>query len=176
MRIEDIKIFATDIDGTLTDGGMYISSSGETFKRFFVRDGLAVKLLETIGVEVAFISSDDSPVITERAARLKIKHSFIGVSNKVEVLESLCVNANLVLENVAFLGDDLQDFDLMERVGFAAAVGDAHPLIKQRAHYVCHCVGGRGAFREVAEYLIEGQGYSVKEVWQGSQKMEKGAG
>jgi len=149
---------------------MFYSSSSEIFKRFSVRDGLAVKLLRAVGIEVAFISSDDSPLVVDRARRLGISHCYTGTTDKVGAAEELCTPASLSLSNMAYLGDDLQDYDLMQRVGVAVAVGDAHHLIKQSAHYICQSPGGKGAFRELAEWLIVQQGYALEEVWQSCSK------
>lgn len=166
MNLEQIKLVATDVDGTLTDGGMYYTTSGETFKRFYVRDGLGVNLLQAAGIDVSLISSDDSPVISNRAQRLGITHCFSGIRDKIGAVESLCQTTGLAFENVAFFGDDLQDYAVMQRVGFAAAVGDAHPLVKGIASYVCRCDGGQGAFRELAEYIIEQKGLQVQDIWE----------
>lgn len=163
---ETVKLVATDVDGTLTDGGMYYMTSGESFKRFHVQDGLAVALLKAVGIEVAFISSDDSLVLSKRAERLGVSHCYAGVKDKVAVAQSICDQLDLEWDNWAYLGDDLQDYHLMQRVGLGAAVGDAHPLIKQIAQYQCQRSGGQGAFRELAEWLIGQQGYDIKTVWE----------
>jgi 3-deoxy-D-manno-octulosonate 8-phosphate phosphatase (KDO 8-P phosphatase) len=160
-----VRLLATDIDGTLTDGGMYYSSTGETFKRFYVRDGLGVQLLQAVGIEVAFISSDSSPMLEKRAQRLGVKYCFSGVRDKVSVMQSLCIQANVDPGQVAFLGDDLQDLYVMKFVGLPVAVGDAHPLIKQISAHICAKPGGFGAFRELAEALIVGCGISVQDAY-----------
>ena len=157
----------TDVDGTLTDGGMYHSSSGETFKRFHVRDGLGVRLLREAGLEVAWISSDTSPVIEHRAKRLGVAHCHTGVSDKVAVLRALCEQLHTSVDKVAFLGDDLQDLSVLRLVGFPAAVGDAHELVKKASRYQCAADGGYGAFRELAEHLLHVKGEDLADVWDG---------
>ena len=161
---KSIQILASDVDGTLTDGGMYYTSSGDMFKVFSVKDGLGVGLLAACGIETVLISSDDSQVITKRAERLQIE-CYTGVTDKVGVVETLCRERGLGLEDIAFLGDDLQDYEIMQRVGLPGAVGDAHALLKNMATYVCTLPGGKGAFREFAEWLIERSGQTVEEVW-----------
>ena len=164
-RAAAIRWFASDIDGVLTDGGMYYLSGDATMKRFHVRDGLGVELLRLCGIEVAFITSDDSPIVHHRARRLGVTRVFAGVRNKVSVAEDLCAQEGLALSGLAYIGDDLQDFDLLQQVGIAVAVGDAHPLIRSLADYVCQNRGGEGAFREAAEWLIALQGLDLVEVW-----------
>ena len=164
-----VQMVVTDVDGTLTDGGMYYSSSGDTFKRFHVRDGLGVRLLAKAGIEVVWISSDSSQVIAHRAERLDLAHCHTGVTDKVEVLRALCERLSTTLDRVAFLGDDLQDLSVLEMVGYPAAVGDAHELIKRAAVYQCSKNGGYGAFRELAEHLLSEKGEDLADVWKGVQ-------
>ncbi len=163
---KQILLLATDVDGTLTDGGMYYSSSGQIGKKFHVRDGLGAQLLQAAGIEVAFVSADSSPVIEQRAARLGINHCFSGVKDKVRVIDRLCAEVGLSVGEVAFLGDDIQDLAVMQYVGLSAAVGDAHHLVKDAAKYTCKNSGGQGAFREFAEYLLEIRGISVAEAFE----------
>lgn len=165
MDVKQIRLLATDVDGTLTDGGMYYGSGGETLKRFYVRDGLGVQLAQCVDLKVVFISSDSSPVIESRAQRLGVDHCFSGVRDKVSVMQKVCETEGIDFSQVAFLGDDLQDLELMKQVGLAAAVGDAHALLQQEAFFVCTKPGGFGAFREFAEWLIEQKGFDLAQVW-----------
>jgi 3-deoxy-D-manno-octulosonate 8-phosphate phosphatase (KDO 8-P phosphatase) len=164
----DIRVVATDIDGTLTDGGMFHTDSGETFKRFNVRDGLAVKLLQTAGFHVVWISSDASSVITSRAERLGVAHCYTGVSDKATVMQKVCEEVGEPVERAAFLGDDLQDLAVMRLVGYPAAVADAHDEVKKAAVFECASSGGQGAFRELAEHLIRARGDDLLDVWERS--------
>lgn len=163
-----ISVVATDIDGTLTDGGMYQTESGDTFKRFNVQDGLAVKLLQTAGFYVVWISSDNSAVISKRAERLGVEHCHIGVKDKVSVLQGVCKELGEPAERAAFLGDDLQDLAVMNLVGYPAAVADARDEVKKVAVYECQSSGGHGAFRELAEHLIRAKGDALLDVWERS--------
>jgi 3-deoxy-D-manno-octulosonate 8-phosphate phosphatase (KDO 8-P phosphatase) len=165
MADKAIRIVASDVDGTLTDGAMYYSSSGETGKVFSVKDGVAVRLLAACGIETVLISSDDSPVIKGRAERLGISRCYSGISDKVGVIDALCAESDIGLDEIAYLGDDLQDYEVMRRVGLPSAVGDAHPLVKDIATYVCVLPGGKGAFREFSEWIIERSGQTVEQVW-----------
>jgi 3-deoxy-D-manno-octulosonate 8-phosphate phosphatase (KDO 8-P phosphatase) len=165
-----IKLVASDVDGTLTDGRMIYGPSGEVSKSFNVRDGLGVKLLQTVGVTVSLVSSDDSPVATARAQRLGIDSCRIGVHDKIAAVESLCRDAGIEMKNAAFLGDDLQDYAVMQSVGMGVAVADAHPMVLAIADHVTQRLGGMGAFREFADWLIEQQGHHMEEVWLRSQQ------
>ena len=165
-RLDRIRIVASDVDGTLTDGSMVYSSSGLSTKSFSVKDGLAVRLLRAISIEVAFVSSDDSPIVRSRARRLGVERCLTGVSDKVAAVSDLCSELSAGLENVAFIGDDLQDLAVMRAAGLAVAVGDAHPMIIESAGFVCERPGGSGAFREFSEWLIARKGYSLGDVWE----------
>ena len=165
-----IKMVVSDVDGTLTDGRMSYTPSGEVSKSFCVRDGLGVTLLKTVGVLVALVSSDDSPIATARARRLGIDSCLIGVRDKVDAVERLCRAAAIELENVAFLGDDLQDYAVMQAVGLGVAVADAHPMIAAIADHVTQKPGGMGAFREFADWLIAQQDHDMEDVWLRSQR------
>lgn len=164
MDAASIRIVASDVDGTLTDGGMYYASSGDTCKVFSVKDGIAVKLLSACGVETVLVSSDDSPVIAKRAERLGIE-CYTGVSDKVSVVEEICRARAFKLEQAAFIGDDLQDYQVMQQVGLACSVGDAHHMVKAVSDFVCEKPGGKAAFREFAEWLIKQSGRSIEQVW-----------
>jgi len=165
-----VRVVATDIDGTLTDGGMYYTDSGSTFKRFHVRDGLAVKLLQAAGFEVVWISSDSSPVIRKRAERLGVDRCYVSVTDKTSVMMKVCEELGESAERVAFLGDDLQDLTVMKFVGYPAAVADAHEEVRRIAEYECVTPGGKGAFREFAEHLIQARGEDLLDVWERSIK------
>jgi YrbI family 3-deoxy-D-manno-octulosonate 8-phosphate phosphatase len=160
----------SDVDGTLTDGRMLYTPSGEVSKSFNVRDGLGVTLLKTVGVLVALVSSDDSPIPTLRAQRLGIDRCLTGVRDKVGAVEGLCKVAAIELQNVAFLGDDLQDYEVMQAVGLGVAVADAHPMILAIADHVTQKPGGMGAFREFADWLIVQQDHDMEAVWLRSQR------
>jgi 3-deoxy-D-manno-octulosonate 8-phosphate phosphatase (KDO 8-P phosphatase) len=162
MGDKEIRLVAVDVDGTLTDGAMIYDYSGNVSKRFYVRDGLGVKLLQAAGLDVAWVTSDAATATIKRAERLGVRHCLAGVTDKVSAVQGLCEEIGISLGETAFLGDDLQDLDVMQAVGLPAAVGDAHRMIKSVAVFHCVSGGGFGAFREFAEHLLAARGEDLK--------------
>jgi 3-deoxy-D-manno-octulosonate 8-phosphate phosphatase (KDO 8-P phosphatase) len=146
-----------DVDGVLTDAGMYYGPDGEVLKRFNTRDGMGLERVRQAGVAVAIISGEDSAIVHARAAKLKIDDVFCGAQEKRSAIDELCVRHSLRLEQVAFIGDDLNDLPALACVGFPCAVADAAPEVKAAAMYVTQRRGGDGAVREVCELLIAAQ-------------------
>jgi 3-deoxy-D-manno-octulosonate 8-phosphate phosphatase (KDO 8-P phosphatase) len=153
-RLKRIKLLLLDVDGVLTDGGLYYSNSGEQLKRFCVRDGLGIKLVQQARIEIAFVTGLQSDLVDARARSLGITEVIQGCLVKEPVVEELIKLRDLVWDEVAYVGDDLIDLDVMRRVGFAAAVIDAMPAVKKIAHYVTQLPGGHGAVREVCDMLL----------------------
>jgi 3-deoxy-D-manno-octulosonate 8-phosphate phosphatase (KDO 8-P phosphatase) len=148
----------TDVDGTLTDGTLTLLPDGEELKSYHVKDGLAVLLAQIAGLELGIITGKTSAALVKRAERLKIKILYQGAVNKIPAFEDILRKNGLRPEEVAYIGDDLGDLEVIRRVGLAAAVADAHPIVRRAAHYVCRERGGRGAYREFIEYIIGAQG------------------
>ncbi len=154
-KLEKIKIVLTDNDGVLTDTGVYFSSRGEEFKRFSIRDGMGVeRLRKYAGVETIIVTGEESGSVKARAEKLKMSDCYLGVNKKEEVLFEIMKKYNLVSEEIAFVGDDSNDFEVMKLVGFKATPADGMNFIKEIADYICENIGGNGAFREVAELII----------------------
>jgi 3-deoxy-D-manno-octulosonate 8-phosphate phosphatase (KDO 8-P phosphatase) len=153
-RARNVRLLCVDVDGVLTDAGMYYGPDGEVLKKFNTRDGLGLARVRAAGVAVAIISGEDSAIVHARAAKLKIDDVFSGVADKLEVLENLCAARNVDHDEVAYVGDDLNDLSAMKNVGLACAVADAAEPVKAVAHYVTHHRGGDGAVREVCELII----------------------
>lgn len=153
-KIKSVKIIFTDVDGVLTDGGLYYTDSGLTFKKFNVKDGMAVRLLQDKGIKCGIISTDTSKIITTRAERLKMDFAVIGEWNKKSKAEEICKKLNLTLENVVFIGDDVNDIELLKSVGFSACPADAIDEIKDLVDFVSKRNGGAGIFREIADMVI----------------------
>jgi 3-deoxy-D-manno-octulosonate 8-phosphate phosphatase (KDO 8-P phosphatase) len=154
-RARLIKLLLTDCDGVLTDGGVYYSARGEEMKRFSIRDGMGVERLRTLaGVEVGIISGEMSPSLMRRADKLSITILYLGVKDKTAVLRQILQFHPLQLEEVAYIGDDTNDVELMRQVGLAACPADAVYLTRAAAHYVSAQHGGHGAFRDFAELII----------------------
>jgi YrbI family 3-deoxy-D-manno-octulosonate 8-phosphate phosphatase len=153
-RARKVRLLCVDVDGVLTDAGMYYSPDGEVLKKFNTRDGMGLARVREAGVAVAIISGEDSAIVHARAAKLNIDDVFCGASNKRVAIDELCTRYGLDLDEVAFIGDDLNDLPALECVGLACAVSDAAEPVQAIAHYVTQRRGGDGAVREVCEFLI----------------------
>jgi len=154
-KLKKIKIVLSDIDGVLTDGGMYYTEDGMVMKKFFVKDGMGTTLLKKAGVLTGVISTDVSVINKTRAERLKMDFLHLGVWEKEKTLEEICEQTKLSPENVAFLGDDVNDLQILQKVGFAACPVDAVDEVKKIVHYKCKNKGGKGAYREVVDLILK---------------------
>ena len=150
-----IKLFAMDVDGTLTDGGIILHGSGGESKRFDVQDGLGIVRLQAAGVEVAFVSGRRSPATLRRAEDLGVRVCRQGVKDKLAVLQEMAKDRGLRPSEVAFAGDDLNDVACLRWAGWGVAVANAVPEAKEAADMVTRASGGAGAVREAAEFLLK---------------------
>ena len=157
-RVKSIRLIAFDVDGILTDGGLYLSDSGEEFKRFNSLDGHGLKMLKASGVELAIITGRTSRCVELRAHNLGIRHLYQGVADKLGAMKTLLAKLNLPPDAAAFMGDDVIDLPAMRHVGLSISVPDAPQIVRDRAHYVTQRDGGQGAVREVCEMLMSAQG------------------
>lgn len=157
-RARRIRLILTDVDGTLTDGTLAVQPDGEEIKSYHVKDGLGVLLGQIVGLEQGIITGKRSRGLEKRAERLKITELHQGAIDKIPVFEEILSRRGLRPEEVAYIGDDLGDLEVLRRVGLAGAVADAHPAVRKAAHYVCAARGGRGAYREFVEFIITAQG------------------
>jgi 3-deoxy-D-manno-octulosonate 8-phosphate phosphatase (KDO 8-P phosphatase) len=153
-----IRLIALDVDGIMTDGGLFFSDSGEEFKRFNSLDGHGLKMLRASGIELAIITGRTSRCVELRAANLGITHLYQGVENKLGAMQQLLQQLNLSLPAAAFMGDDVVDLPVMRRVGLAFTVPEAPQVVRDHAHYVTTRNGGHGAVREACELLMSAQG------------------
>jgi len=154
-KLEKIKLVLTDNDGVLTDAGVYFSEKGEEFKRFSIRDGMGVeRLRKHAGIETVIITGEKSGSVKARAEKLKIKEYYLGVKHKTEILPEVLKKNKITPENIAFIGDDVNDLEIMRLVGFKATPSDGMDFIKDIADYICKNRSGNGAFRELAELII----------------------
>jgi len=152
-----VRLLCVDVDGVLTDAGMYYGPDGEVLKKFNTRDGMGLARVREAGVAVAIVSSEDSAIVHARAAKLRIDDVFCNATDKRRVIDELCGKHGLELEQLAFVGDDLNDLSAMECVGLACAVADAAEQVQAVAHFVTRRRGGDGAVREGCELLIASQ-------------------
>jgi len=158
QRAKGLKLMIFDVDGVMTDGTLYYSERGEELKAFNIQDGHGIKMLRQYGVEVALITARKSRAVELRAANLGLTHLYQGVEDKRAAYAALLAQLGLAPEQSGCMGDDLLDLPLLTRCGFAATVPAAPEALKLRAHYVTRAQGGRGAVREVCEFILGAQG------------------
>ncbi len=152
---KDIKLVVLDVDGVFTDGGMYYTSDGQEIKKFNVKDGMAITRAIAKGVQFGIISAASrSEVVNLRAKILGIQHVYVGKHPKIDVLESWLYKFGFGFENVAYIGDDVNDVAILERVGISAAPADAASQAKMAAKIVLQNKGGKGCIREFIENYI----------------------
>jgi len=156
--LNDIRLVITDVDGVLTDGGIYYDPTGECLKRFHVRDGMGMRLLEENGVRVAVLSGRDSPTLRKRVADLGITLCQFGVKDKLTACNQLMAEAGVSAANTACIGDDCIDLPAFAACALSFAVADAPVYVKAAATHVLTAAGGTGAFREVADSILFAQG------------------
>jgi len=153
-----IKLVIFDVDGVLTNGGLFFGDDGQEYKAFYSRDGLGMKLLQATGVEIGIITARESQLVTHRMNNLAIEHLYQGRLDKMSAFEELIAKLGLTEEQTAYVGDDVVDLPVMQCVGLAIAVADAHPFVKQHAHWTTQHGGGCGAARDVCELIMQAQG------------------
>jgi len=158
-RAAKIRVAVFDVDGTLTDGRLWLSEDGRETKVFHVHDGLGLKRLQDSGVVVAIISARISHAVTLRAEDLGIAHVYQAQNDKRGCLRELLTALNLTPEQAAFVGDDLPDLPPMRVAGLAVAVANAHPVVAEQAHWTTTKSGGLGAAREVCDLIMHAQGH-----------------
>jgi YrbI family 3-deoxy-D-manno-octulosonate 8-phosphate phosphatase len=152
-----VKALVLDVDGTLTDGGMYYGPAGEALKKFNTRDAHGMQLLRENGIRVCVISREKSPAVDARMKKLLIDEYYPGVQDKLPLLLELAKRWGISLRNIAYIGDDLSDLECLSRVGTAFCPADSVSEIVQQAHYVCKRVGGNGAVREACDLILKAQ-------------------
>ncbi|HQT81534.1 MAG: hypothetical protein B7Z60_03960 [Ferrovum sp. 37-45-19] len=158
QRTKLIKLIGFDIDGIMTNGQLYFTNSGEEMKSFHVRDGLGIKLLQRVGIEVSIITGRQANIINIRAQELGIRHVFQGVDDKLKVFEKLMQAQGLTWEECAYMGDDLQDLPILKRCGISLTVPEAPPIIRNQTDWIASIGGGLGAVRQASEFLLNSRG------------------
>lgn len=164
-RAKAIKLLILDVDGVLTDGGLYYGPSGLEYKRFNVQDGLGIKMAQAAGLEIAVITGLDQKPVEARVRELGIKHYFAGSHNKVPLFEELCATLGVQEHEVAFIGDDWIDAGVLRRVGLPMSVPNAQPEVLELADWVAARSGGDGAVREAIAFLLRQRG-QLDDLWQ----------
>ncbi len=157
-KATQIRALILDVDGVLTTGALFYSSEGEAFKNFFVQDGQGLKLLMRCGIEVGIITARQHPSITFRLTELGIEHIIQKQHNKLDAWQKLMDRWGVTAQQCAYMGDDLPDLAIIDRVGLGIAVANANTALMEYADYITQNPGGYGAVREVCDLILEVQG------------------
>ena len=161
-----IELIVLDVDGTLTDGKIIYTSNGDEIKNFDVKDGLAIaSWTKKFNKKAAIITGRKSKLVEKRANELGITHLFQGIDNKDEILENILKEENLTWDQVACIGDDLNDYKMLRKAGISFCVNDAVDDIKAISDVVCTKAGGYGAVREMVEYICKQDNKDLKSLW-----------
>jgi len=153
-KLQKINLVLTDVDGVLTDGGMYYSEKGEVLKKFNTRDGMGVELLLQNKIKTIFITGENSKITESRAKKVKVTQVLSGIKNKDAELIKICKKYSVKPENIAYIGDDVNDISIMKKIGFSCAPLDSNEKVKKMVNYICSTKGGNGAFRELADLIL----------------------
>ena len=157
QRAEKIKLVISDNDGVFTDNGVYYSERGEEMKRYSIRDGMGVERLRNRGIETSIMTGEVSPSLKKRAEKLGMKRLYLGVKDKLSMLETVLAETGLHRFELAYIGDDVNDVEIMEEIareGLTASPRDATVFVEPYSHYRAQADGGYGAFRDFAEWLL----------------------
>ena len=153
-KFKDIKIVLTDVDGVLTDGGMYYSSKGDTMKKFHVRDGMAINMLKKHNIPTIIVTKEKNRIITQWAKKMNVKKIFDGVLDKEKILKKVCKEFDVKTSNIVYIGDDVNDMALLKNVGISVSPADAWKNTKQIVDYVSEKHGGKGVLREISDLIL----------------------
>ncbi len=162
QKAKKIKLLVSDLDGVLTDGGIILDDQGMEYKRFQVKDGQIIRYLKENGILIGILSGRDVAVSKNRCEQMKVDFHHHGVRDKYSLLVKIIEPLQLDLEEVAYIGDDLIDLELLSKVGLSSAPADAMPYVKEQVDYTTFQAGGQGAFRELADLLLSAKGHMTK--------------
>ena len=153
-KFQKIKLVLTDVDGVLTDGGMYYTKEGDIMKRFFVRDGMGVNLLKRKGIPTIIITKEKNIVTKRWSDNMNIEKLYQGITKKEDILEEVCKNYDLQTEEIMYIGDDINDLKLLKSVGLSAAASDASDDVIKLCDFTSKYRSGNGAFRELVDLIL----------------------
>ena len=153
-KFKEIKLVLTDVDGVLTDGGMYYTTEGDVMKKFHARDGMGVTLLRKYNIPTILITKEKTKMVKQWAAKMKVEKLYDGIIKKNMILDKVCKTFNLKSDEIAYIGDDVNDVPLLKVVCLAVTPNDGTKEAKSVSHYICKLKGGEGAFREFADLII----------------------
>lgn len=152
--IKKLRLLITDVDGVLTDGGMYYSDKGEVMKQFNTKDGMGLELIREKGLKVAIMTKEKSDIVLKRAMKLKIDDVYIGVEDKLELTRKLAAKHDIKMDEICYIGDDVNDIAVLQNVGFPVSVANAVANVMSVAKYITKTEGGKGAVREVCDLIL----------------------
>ena len=153
-KCKKINILLTDVDGVLTDGGMYYSSKGDVMKKFHARDGMGVTLLRKKGIPTIIVTKEKTDMVRKWANKMKVVELFDGIQNKEKIVDVICKKYKVSIDQIGYIGDDVNDIELLKKVGFSATPKNGITKVQKIVDYICKKNGGEGAFREIADLLI----------------------
>ncbi len=155
MHMKNIKLFLTDCDGCLTDGGMYYTEKGGEFKKFNTTDGMGFQLLRERGILTGIITGENTKIVANRAKKLKADILIQGENDKLAAIQRICSERDIRLSEVAYVGDDINDLEAVRSVGYGCTVKNAVGSVKSVAGYISEREGGNGAVREIIDWVLE---------------------
>jgi YrbI family 3-deoxy-D-manno-octulosonate 8-phosphate phosphatase len=153
-KLKSIKILLTDVDGVLTDGGMYYSPTGDVMKKFHARDGMGVSLLKKHGIPTVIVTKEKTKMVRNWAKNMNVDYLYDGIIDKEKIFEKICKKYKLTSSQIAYIGDDVNDLGLLKKVGFSATPNNGILQIQKIVDYKCKKNGGDGVLREVADLII----------------------
>jgi YrbI family 3-deoxy-D-manno-octulosonate 8-phosphate phosphatase len=151
---KNIKILLTDVDCVLTDGGMYYTSNGDVMKKFHTRDGMGVNMLRRKGIPTIIVTKEKTQMVKKWAKKMNIEYVYDGVQQKETILKIISKKYNVKNSEIGYIGDDINDIELLKIVGFSATPNDGILEAQKIVNYICKKNGGEGAFREVADIIL----------------------
>jgi len=154
-KLKKIKLVLTDVDGVLTDGGMYYSETGELMKKFNTRDAMGMELLLNLNIKTVFVTRENSKIVKKRIKKIGIADLYSGVLDKKKLLPKILQKYDVKSSEIGYIGDDVNDIEIMQSVGFSATPFDGNFQVKKISDYICDTLGGKGAFREFSDLIIK---------------------
>ena len=154
QKLKNIKLVITDVDGVLTDAGIFYNKNGEFLKKFNTRDSMGMELLLNCGIKTVMLTRENSEIVKKRAKKIKIAELYSNVADKKSILPKILKNYNVRIDEIAYIGDDINDLEIMRSIGFAATPNDGNTEVKKISNYICKMKGGEGAFREIADLIL----------------------
>ena len=154
QKCKKVKLLITDVDGVLTDGGRYYSKEGEVLKKFHVRDGMGVNILLRNNIKTIILTKEKSMITKKWAKDMNISQVYSGFTKKERALTQICKKYKVSLKEIAFIGDDVNDLEVLKKVAFSAVPNDAVIQVKKIADYICKASGGKGCFREMSDLIL----------------------